>query len=682
MSVRISHLLGLFLSISLLFIITGCDTAKVGSKQHLVESTSIIVSISAPLEVTAGDTVSVGASVSFTDGSNPASLNYAWSQTAGDNVSYAIENNGQSIKFTAADVSSDQSVTFKLQADDGNRFATTEQSITIRPDGISFHPNIGARGSQQGLGSGRDGSIVYTVAAGDVVHMHTKAVSRAGSGVTYQWQQLSGTSVTLSNSSDLNPSFTAPNELETLRFQVTATGPDGKSTSQFQTVNVIRTHTFSSEQGDKHQVFNGHGDIILKAQVNVPDALKPVTFKWQQIEPVTPIAPLSATDTQNVTATLPNVNSQTTFKWEVVATDARGHESISYHTVEVLPDNALSVTFVDAADKNVFEGDVLTPSVQVTGGSGTYKYAWTTSLGSITDASKAAAQIKLPQIDQAQDITVSVTVDDGAQPAVVRSRSYTLQPRFKLTPHNGQANTGGVPSLPVTGSSNHVEAGKLIHPALDVHDNAASGGTYTYLWEIIEPSTVPAGLTLAGATTSVPILSTPLVTTDTVVKLRATITYTAHDGRVFTKRKELSYTILAISAPSVPTLSIQTATHQLVFAEHKLGLHVTVLGVAPGSTLTYDWKQKSGPSISIGDANTATPTVTTPIVSSKQEVVLEVTVGDGTNSVKQTVTIDIEPFAHPPLIPVSVSTANTAAGVVGTSHTLGATVQHTKGRDL
>ena len=76
------------------------------------------------------------------------------------------------------------------------------------------------------------------VQTGMQASLQANASDAFGDVVTYQWTQIAGTSVSLSNNNSLNPSFTAPNNAGTLKFRLTATNVVGLSASSEVTVTV------------------------------------------------------------------------------------------------------------------------------------------------------------------------------------------------------------------------------------------------------------------------------------------------------------------------------------------------------------------------------------------------------------------------------------------------------------
>lgn len=83
-----------------------------------------------------------------------------------------------------------------------------------------------------------DAGADFSVTAGSSVSLSGSAYDPDGSIAGVQWQQLAGTSVTLSGANTLQPRFTAPSRSDVLRFQLTATDNQGATASDPVSVTV------------------------------------------------------------------------------------------------------------------------------------------------------------------------------------------------------------------------------------------------------------------------------------------------------------------------------------------------------------------------------------------------------------------------------------------------------------
>ena len=90
-------------------------------------------------------------------------------------------------------------------------------------------------------------------------------------GYTFNWSQTSGTGVALSSNNDVNPTFTAPLEPETLTFSLFVTDPDGHS-SESSTVSVTVIADVSPEigWGVNGNPFNDSGLMYYRYASGVP----------------------------------------------------------------------------------------------------------------------------------------------------------------------------------------------------------------------------------------------------------------------------------------------------------------------------------------------------------------------------------------------------------------------------
>jgi len=183
--------------------------------------------------VGAGSLVTLDGSASFDPDGDV--LTYQWSQTGGPTVTLS---NSTAVKptFTAPPVSSGSTtLTFQLTVSDGA--LTSSALVTITDEHVN-HPPVANAGPNQTVND-------------------TKLVTLDGSGssdsdndpLTYAWNQVSGTSVMLSNSTAAKPTFTAPvvsSSGATLVFQLTVTDPGLLSSSATTTVTVVHQNPVCS----------------------------------------------------------------------------------------------------------------------------------------------------------------------------------------------------------------------------------------------------------------------------------------------------------------------------------------------------------------------------------------------------------------------------------------------------
>jgi len=111
-----------------------------------------------------------------------------------------------------------------------------------------------------------------------------------------------------------------------------------------------------------------------------------------------------------------------------------------------------------------------------------------------------------------------------------------------------------------------------------------------------------------------------------------------------------------------PIISKVEASAAQVNETGSVTLTATATDRDPATKLSYSWKQLSGTAATLANASSATATVTAPSISSASEdLVFEVTVSDGTASVKSTVTVKVNDVP----VPVEVKPVKKGGGSLG-----------------
>ena len=154
--------------------------------------------------------------------------NYAWEQITGPTV--YISNSRTSVaSFIAPNVASDTVLTFKLTImDDDHRYGTDMVDITVQPL-VSNQPPVANAGADQ------------TVVEGDSVILDASGSNDPDGAISsYSWQQNAGPTVSLSDNSVVQPSFTAPEVTDdtVLTFVVTVTDDVGATATDEVNITV------------------------------------------------------------------------------------------------------------------------------------------------------------------------------------------------------------------------------------------------------------------------------------------------------------------------------------------------------------------------------------------------------------------------------------------------------------
>jgi hypothetical protein len=153
-------------------------------------------------------------------------LSFVWVQIGGKTVTLAGANTATPV-FTAPDQA--DTLIFQLIVLDENGLSNPD-TVTITvvvPTAKSPTANAGPD---------------QTVSEGAMVTLNgSGSTSQTGDTLSYSWTQTGGTPVTLTGANTANPTFTAPNEANTLTFQLVVVDVNGMSTPDTVSITVTET---------------------------------------------------------------------------------------------------------------------------------------------------------------------------------------------------------------------------------------------------------------------------------------------------------------------------------------------------------------------------------------------------------------------------------------------------------
>lgn len=236
----------------------------------------LLTSVNPPPTANAGpdQTVQAGALVQL-DGSNfaPASdiASYQWAQISGPLVTLSDPTVVRPT-FTAPAVGTNgASLQFRLTVTDKGG-QTAQDTCTVTVTWVNQPPLANAGPDQ-------------TVRAGDPVTLDGSSSADPDDGIaSYQWQQLSGKPVTLSNSHAVRPTFTAPHVSyggETLTFRLTVTDKSGLQSAATCAVNVqwVNTPPVAKAGNNVFILSKDQNATVLTGTASDADG-DPLTYRW------------------------------------------------------------------------------------------------------------------------------------------------------------------------------------------------------------------------------------------------------------------------------------------------------------------------------------------------------------------------------------------------------------------
>lgn len=450
--------------------------------------------------------------------------------------------------------------------------------------------------------------------------------------LTYQWTQLSGPAVSLSDPAWAVASFNAPQVPDAgaaLVFQLTVSDGAAPPVSDTVTINVANVNTPPTANPGGAQTVAENATVVLSGGGSDPDG-DPLTLTWTQTggQPVT----LTGSDTSTPSFTAPPVSfaeGSTELEFQLVVNDGQVNSGPATVTVHVLNINAPPAA-VAGTDQSVneLEDVTLDGSASSDPDGNPLTYAWTQIGGSpevtLTGADTATASFTAPEVALGgATLTFELTVRDHEL-----SSTATVSVRISNVNHAPLADAGEDQTVPSNGSV-----------SLDGSDSAdTDGDVLTYAWV----QTGGPAVTLSATDTAAISFTAP-VAGPAGIALQFKLT--VDDGYGGTTSDETVVNVTYVNhVPSADAGVAQTVSE---------GGAATLAGTASdpdGNDLSYAWTQISGPPVILINAATLTPGFVAPFVTRAEEnVALRLIVDDGYGgSAGSEVTIHIANINHAP----------------------------------
>lgn len=262
---------------------------------------------------------------------------------------------------------------------------------------------------------------VQEVAEGETVTLNGaySAPPLNGSIVSWSWTQLSGTPVTLTNSSTAIATFTAPTTApDALTFQLTVTGNNGYTDTDTTIVNIVDGHLKPiADISPKSQTVEEGDTVTLISNSNDPDGTI-ASYLWVQRSGIA--VTLSSSTASTVTFTAPNVGaSGDSLQFKLTITDNDGLKNTATAIVIVGNDTNIAPTANAGPDQTVAQGAIV--SLNGTGSSDpnsgdTITYSWAKLSGpnvTLSNATSASPTFTAPSSAENYALVFELTVTDN-----------------------------------------------------------------------------------------------------------------------------------------------------------------------------------------------------------------------------------------------------------------------------
>ena len=535
-----------------------------------------------------------------------SNLTYMWQQA--DSSGYAVtlsDANSSNPTFITPEVAANTNLSFQLSVTD-SLGKSSEDQVTVSV--IYNNPPVAIVGDDQSVDEGASVQL-YGSASSDI----------EGSALSYIWQQVdsSGYAVTLSDANSTTPSFTAPDPVAAdtdLVFQLTVTDDLGKSSDANSTVRVIyNTPPVASVSAD--QSVNEGASVELDGSASADSDGSIASYSWQQVDSSGYSISLDDTSSASPSFTTPNpVNADTNLTFQLTVTDNLGKSGDANVTITVIYNtpptaNAGAAQSIyesqsvqlDASASSDIEGSSLAYSWQQVDSSG---YSAHLSNPNLSDPTFTAPEIPIDEANLTFQLTVTDDLgktDDATVTITVLNNNPPIATASTDAADPTQVNEGATIQLDGSASS-------------DVEDSAL-----TYLWQQVDSSGYT--VTLSDANSSQPSFTTPVVATNTNIAFQLTVS----DKLGKSSTDSITITIIYNAPPSA-----NAGANQSFYEGTSVELDGSASSDSDGTIASYSWQQvdSSAYSIALIDANTATSSFTTPVVSADTDLIFQLTVSD------------------------------------------------------
>jgi hypothetical protein len=514
---------------------------------------------------------------------------------------------------------------FTYRANDGADSDLATVTITVNP---VVDPPIADAGPDQTVGENT------TVTLGGSNSFDTE-----GETLSYQWDQLAGRPVILSNPQAANPTFTAPSSVgsggELLTFQLTVTDEEAAQATDTAIVNVtlpLANRPPEADAGVDQQVEEGDTVALSGSNSFDPDGDN-VSFQWDQIAGP-PVTLLPDSTAENPTFKAPFVESAAglSFSFELTVTDTSGLQATDTTIVNVtstLPSANQPPVAVVGDDQTVDEDTTVTINGSNSSDpEGNLFYRWRQVAGlpvTMSDPTAEQPTFQAPNVESAGVTLVfelTVTDVDGLQAGV-----DTL------------VNVAGDDDFPIADAGADQTVNENSAVTLDgLGSFDPEGQNLSYSWrQVVGPS-----VTLSDPAAEQPSFPTPNVTPNGVsIIFELTVT----DVVGLQQRDYVEISVFGLNDQPIA----DAGDDQKVLEKTAVTLDASNSSDPDvDDIMTYQWNQTGGTAVTLSDPTSKLPTFKTPSFEDAdgQPLIFEliVTDGQGEQSQEDSTTVTVSNF--------------------------------------
>ncbi|MFK7884927.1 MAG: tandem-95 repeat protein [Phycisphaerales bacterium] len=546
-------------------------------------------------------------------------VTYSWRQVGGSPVELSGSDT-QNPTFTSPEEITNSWLKFEVTASDGS--VSSVGTVEVLVNAVNDAPAVDA-------GAG------FVIDAGETGSLSASGEDPEGKEVLFNWTQVSGPSVNISDATSADATFGAPtlDEDAELVFQVEVT--DGTSTS-VDTVTVSVNAAVDSdgggdpggEPGDDPGGDTGEpsGDVSISVKapativvtegqiatlgVDVSGASGDVEYTWTQVAGTQTIE-LSGGDTASPSFEAPNLTNNEIYSFDVTVEDDTGSHTVRVDML-VEAENEGPAVDVDETYTQVRDSIYGVGSTASDAEGQNLSYRWVQTDGpevKIRSGNSPELRFSTRGMAEAGEVTFELQVSDGTN---ISTDLVVLD----LEPGNTLPEISAGPDQSVTEG----DAVQLTSAASD-----EDGDELTYTWV----QTGGPAVELSDANSPTPVFEAPDVSGSSDITFELTVS----DG-LGEVTDSVTISVEGVNDPPV----VDAGSFQSVQENDVVTLAGSVSD-SDSEELTYNWRQTGGPAVAITGGDSAAASFTAPDQVSNSYVTFELEVSDGEHTVVDSVVV-------------------------------------------
>ena len=587
-----------------------------------VPNISPVIVTGANQVVDEGATVNLDASASFDQDGTIAT--YAWIQTASIPTTLTSFDTSTT-SFVSPTLVTQETLSFTVTVTDNEGGISTHAiNITVNPVNAAPLANAG---------------LAQAVEEQTDVNLIGSGTDTDGSIVTYEWTQINGDVVAISNASTANANFTAPTVLigpdapKVLTFSLTVTDNEAGTASSDVIVTVNPVNANPIANADVNQSVDEQTSVSLSGTGTDTDG-SIATYQWSQVSGDAVTITNANAATANFTAPVVLVGSATpkVLTFRLTVTDNEGATAFSDTIITVNPVNAAPVA--DAGLSRMVEEQTsvtLSGSAIDTDGS-VNQYSWLQLTGpvvSLSAANTATPSFTTPVVLVADSPTIlnfqlTVTDNEGAAATSEVAIGVLAVNASPVSDAGTDQTTDEQKSLQLTGSGTDTD-----------------GTIVSYQWSQVSGTPV----TLLNANTASINFTTPVVLVGSSNPGLLTFRLIVTDNEGGTASDDIIVSVNAVNESPTANANVDQ------FVDEQTTVSLNGSGAdTDGNISAYSWVQLSGTPVTLSTPFSANASFVAPTLKSVETLTFRLTVIDNeTYTASDDIQIVVNPVNTAPI---------------------------------